>query len=147
MEVILRENITSLGKVGDVVKVKRGYAQNYLFPKRLAYLASESNKKRLEAERQALEAKEATRLQEAEQLKSKIEAITVSLAKQAGEEEKLYGSVTATDIERALGEKGLSVDRKMIAFGEAIKTLGEHDVHIHVYADVVATLKVNVTAA
>ena len=146
MEVILRENITSLGKVGDVVKVKRGYAQNYLFPKQLAYLASETNKKRLEAERQALEAKEAKRLQEAEQLKAQIEAITVSLAKQAGEEGKLYGSVTATDLEHALTEKGIHVDRKMIAFGEAIKSLGEHEVHVHVYADVVATLKVNVTA-
>jgi large subunit ribosomal protein L9 len=146
MEVILRENVTSLGKVGDVVKVKRGYAQNYLLPQRLAYLATGANKKRLEAERQALEAKEATRLQEAEQLKAKIEVVTVSVAKQAGEEDKLYGSVTATDIEHALAEKDVSVDRKMVAFGEAIKTLGEHEVHIHVYADVVATLKVIVTA-
>jgi len=146
MEVILRENVTALGKVGEVVKVKRGYAQNYLLPKRLAYLATDANKKRLEAERQALESKEATRLQEAEQLKAKLEAVTVNVAKQAGEEDKLYGSVTATDIEHALAEKDLSVDRKAVAFGEAIKTLGEHEVHIHVYAEVVATLKVNVTA-
>lgn len=147
MEVILRENITSLGKVGDVVKVKKGYAQNYLLPNRLAYLATDTNKKRLEAERQALEAKEAKRLQEAELMKSKIEAVTVSMAKQVGEEDKLYGSVTAADIEKALAQQDIPVDRKMIAFGEAIKTVGEHEVHIHVYADVVATLKVNVTAA
>ena len=147
MEVILRENISTLGKVGEVVKVKKGFARNFLFPQRLAYLASTANKKRLEAERHALEAKESERHQEAEALAKRIESLPFNIAKQIGEEDKLYGSVSAGDIESGLAEQGVKIDKKMVAFGEAIKTAGEHEVHIHVHAEVVATLKVTVVPA
>ncbi len=144
MEVILRESIAALGQVGDIVKVKAGYARNYLIPKRLAYLASEANKKRLEAERSALEAKQATQKTEAEKLVAQIEAVALTVQKEAGEEDKLYGSVTSHDIEEALKKEGVTVDRKMINFSESIRSLGEHTVEVRVYAGVSATCKVSV---
>ena len=146
MEVILRENISSLGKVGNIVKVKNGYARNYLFPKRLAYLATGANRTRIEKERQALEAKESARHGDAAALAQKIEAVTLSIAKQVGEEDKLYGSVSASDIAEALEKQGVEIDRKMVAFGEAIKTTGEHTVHIHIHAEVTANCKLTVVA-
>lgn len=147
MEVILRENISSLGQVGDVVKVKDGYARNYLLPKRLAYLANEANKKRFEAERRVLEAKQLEQRAAAGLLTEKINAVTVTIAKQAGEEDKLYGSVNAGDIVAALEKEGVHVDRKMISFGDVIKALGDYTVEIHLYADVVASCKVHVVRA
>lgn len=147
MEVILRESIAALGQVGDIVKVKAGYARNYLIPKRLAYLASEANKKRLEAERSALEVKQAAQKTEAEKLVAQIEAVALTIQKESGEEDKLYGSVTAHDIEDALLKEGVTVDRKMINFSESIRSLGEHAVEVRVYAGVTATCKVTVVKA
>ncbi len=144
MEIILRENITSLGNVGDVVKVKDGYALNFLLPKRLAYVASEANKKRFEAERKILEAKQAEQREAAQKLSDRITQLTIKIAKQADEGDKLYGSVNAHDVADVLEKEGLHVDRKMISFTDPIKALGDYTVEIHLYADVVATLKVQV---
>ncbi len=147
MEVILRENIAALGEVGEIVKVKSGYARNYLIPNRLAYMATEGNKKRLEAERAALEAKQAQQKAEAEALAKQIEALTLSITKEAGEEDKLYGSVTTADVEEVIQQQGVKVDRKMISFSDAIRTLGEHPVDVRVYSGVVAKCKINVVKA
>ena len=144
MEVILRESITALGSVGDVVKVKPGYARNYLIPKRLAYQATEANKKRIEAERAALEAKEAKHRSTAEEFVAKIEALTLTITKEAGEEDKLFGSVTAADVDACLKQEGIEIDRKMINFSESIRTLGEHSVEISVYAGVTAKCQIQV---
>lgn len=144
MEVILRENIASLGKVGQVIKVKDGYARNYLLPQRLAYQASEANRKHFETERKKLEAQQAEKRSVAVALSEKIQALTLTINKQAGEEDKLYGSVNAGDIAAALHEAGVEVDRRMITFANVIKTLGEHHVEIHLYSDVVARLSVHV---
>lgn len=144
MEVILRESIAALGKVGDVVKVKKGYASNYLIPKRLAYTATEANKKRLELEREALEAKQTDQRAVAEKLAEKIEALSLTISKEATEEGKLYGSVTAADIDHALEKEGIQVDRKMITFHEIIRTIGEHEVEIRVYEGLAAKCRVTV---
>lgn len=142
MEVILRENITALGKIGDIVRVKDGYARNFLFPQRLAYQASEANKKRLEAERKALEAKEDGLRSQAEQLAEQIERVVVTITKEVSEEDKLYGSVTASDIADELEKQGVTVDRRTVSLGNPIKTTGEHEVKIRIHADVAAKCKV-----
>lgn len=147
MEVILRENIAALGEVGDVVKVKDGYARNYLIPKRFAYIANETNRKRLEAEREALEAKQVRQKDTAHRLAAQIEALIVAIAKEAGEEDKLFGSVTAADVERALHKEGVTVDRKMITFHDPIRTLGDYVVDVRVYAGIVAKLRISVVKA
>ena len=144
MEVILRESIASLGNVGEIVKVKTGYARNYLIPKRLAYQATDANRKRLEAERAALEAKETQHHEAAAALAAKVEAVTLSIAKEAGEEDKLFGSVTSSDVDEALKKEGIEIDRKMITFHEAIRTLGEHEVEVRVHAGVSAKCKLQV---
>lgn len=147
MEVILREAVDALGRVGDVVNVKPGYARNFLIPNRLAYVANAANKKRLEVERHALEAKQATQRSEAEQIAEKIQAVTLTISKEAGEENKLYGSVTAHDVAVGLAEAGITVDRKKIDFSDAIRSLGEFEVDIRINSGVTAKCKLNVVKA
>lgn len=144
MEVILRENISSLGQVGDLVRVKDGYARNFLLPKRLAYMATEANKKRFEAERKMLEIKQAEKREAAQKIADKISTLTVTITKQAGEEDKLYGSVNAGDITDVLEKEGIHIDRKMVSFSHPIKVLGDHTVDIHLHSDVVTPCKVHI---
>jgi large subunit ribosomal protein L9 len=144
MEIVLREDIAALGKVGDVVKVRDGYARNYLLPKRMAYLATAGNKRRLEDERKRLEEKQEEKKQAARVLAKKIEALTLEIAKQVGDEDKLYGSVTAHDIDKALEEEGIQIDRKSISFGKAIKALGDYQVEVCLHSDVIAKCSIKV---
>lgn len=147
MQVILQDNIDNLGKVGDIVKVKPGYARNYLIPRGLAAEASTRNVSQLEHQKRAAEAKKGKIKAEAEKLAKSFEAAKLVLPRQVGEEDKLFGSVTTMDIEAGLRALGLAVDRRSIHLPEPIKTLGLHEVTIKVHPEVTAKVRVNVTKA
>ncbi|HLQ23484.1 MAG TPA: 50S ribosomal protein L9, partial [Gemmatimonadales bacterium] len=112
MEVILREDVKSLGKAGELVRVRPGYARNFLLPKGLAYEASEGNKKRIAAETRARTTRVEAEKNEAQGFAAKLAAVTVTLTGKAGEEGKLFGSVTAPDIADPLAQQGLEIDRR-----------------------------------
>lgn len=147
MQVILQENIDNLGKVGDIVKVKPGYARNYLLPRGLAAEASTRNVARLEHQKRAADARRNKIKNEAEKLAKAIEGAKLVLPRQVGEEDKLFGSVTTMDIEEALRAQGIAVSRKQIHLSEPIKALGLHEVPVKVHPEVTATVRVNVTKA
>jgi len=147
MNVILTENVKGLGNMGDVVKVKPGYARNFLVPNKLAVEASDRNLKELEHHRRQLSRKAEKLSQEAAVVKGRIEALECVLAHRAGEEGKLFGSVTSMEIEAALAAKGIEIDRRKILLSQPIKSLGTHEVEIKLNAGVSATLKVSVVNA
>ncbi|NJC88943.1 MAG: 50S ribosomal protein L9 [Desulfuromonas sp.] len=147
MNVILTENVKGLGNMGDVVKVKPGYARNFLVPNKLAVEASTRNLNELEHHRRQLTRKAEKLSQEASVLKGRIEALECVLAHRAGDEGKLFGSVTSMEIEAALAAKGVEIDRRKILLEQPIKSLGSHEVEIKLNAGGSATLKVNVTKA
>ena len=136
MEIILREDIEKLGTRGQVVKVAAGYARNYLLPKRLAVTATESNKKIVEQERQGHLRREAKLKNEAEDLAKILGGVTVTIAQKAGENDQLFGSVTAKDITEALEKQNFSIDRRKIHLDEPIKQLGEHKVTVRLHREV-----------
>jgi large subunit ribosomal protein L9 len=136
MEIILREDVQNLGKTGEVVKVKDGYARNYLLPKGFAYLATEANKKRITFEAERLVRQRAAERTAAEADAGKLAGVRLTFAVKVGEEEKLYGSVTASDIQRRLEEQGLHVDKRKIDLPEPIRDLGEFSVGIKIHPDV-----------
>ena len=144
--VILRENVDGLGTIGDVVSVKAGYARNFLLPKGLASVADSRNVKELEHQKRQLARKLEKVTKDAEGVKARIEKVTCEFTQRAGEEGKLFGSVTSMDLEAKLQEAGIEISRKKIQLAEPIKTLGEHTVQIKLDAGVVADLKVVVTA-
>jgi large subunit ribosomal protein L9 len=144
--VILRENIDGLGIIGDIITVKAGYARNYLLPKNLVSVANERNVKELEHQKRQLARKLGKATKDAEGVKARIEKVICEFTQRAGEEGKLFGSVTSMDIEAKLREAGIEIDRKKIHLGEPIKSLGEHIVSIKLDAGVVAELKVVVNA-
>lgn len=145
MEVILREDIETLGARGQVVKVAAGYARNFLLPKRLAVPATEANKKIVEQERQAALRREAKEKGAAEELAKLLATVTLATTQKAGEQDVLFGSVTAKDIHEMLERAGYTIDRRKIQLEAPIKTLGEHKIAIRLFKDVVAqvTLQVN----
>jgi len=145
MEVILREDIESLGSRGQVVKVAAGYARNFLLPKRLAVAATDSNRKIVEQEKQAHLRKEAKLTGEAQELAKLVGAVTIEVKRKAGENDQLFGSVTAGDIADALAAQKYSIERRKIQLDEPIRTLGEHKVAIRLHRDVTAEITVNVT--
>ena len=147
MNVILTENVKGLGNMGDVVKVKPGYARNFLLPNKLAVEASTRNLSELEHHRRQLARKAEKLSQEAAAVKGRIEALEIVLAHRAGEEGKLFGSVTTMEIEAELAAKGVAIDRRKILLDQPIKSLGTHEVEIKLNAGVSATLKVRVIAA
>ena len=144
MEVILREDIDRLGSRGDVVKVAAGYARNFLLPKKLAVAATDSNKKIVEQERQAHLRKEAKFKTEAEDLSKLLAGATVTIAQKAGENDQLFGSVTAKDVAEALEQKNFTIDRRKIQLDEPIKQLGEHKVNVRLHKEVTTEITVNV---
>jgi large subunit ribosomal protein L9 len=146
MDVILREDVKSLGKAGEMVRVKPGYARNFLLPRGLAFEATEGNKKRIAAEAKARETRLAGEKAAASALAAKLGAATVALKGKAGEEGKLFGSITAQDIADGLAAKGLEVDRRRIELEHPIKTLGFHSVAVRLHPEVHAEVKVNVVA-
>jgi large subunit ribosomal protein L9 len=147
MNIILTENVEGLGKIGDQLVVKPGYARNYLVPQGLAVMANLKNLKELEHNKRQLAHKVQKQLQDAEMLKAQIEKINFVFALRAGEEGKLFGSVTSLDIATKLADQGIEVDRKKIVLDDHIKTLGEHAVSIKLTAGIVATINVVVNAA
>ena len=136
MDVILRQAIENLGNPGDVVTVKPGYARNFLLPRGLAYEATPGNLKRIAAERQRLEAAESTRRDSARELAKRIEEVSLTFSARVGEEGKLFGSITATDIAHQLEAQGVQVEKRQIDLHEPIKTLGVFRVPIRLHADV-----------
>ncbi|HEY8105422.1 MAG TPA: 50S ribosomal protein L9 [Gemmatimonadales bacterium] len=146
IEVILREDVKSLGKAGEMVRVRPGYARNFLLPKGLAYEASEGNKKRIAAETRA----RTTRLEadkvEAQAFAARLAAANVTLTGKAGEEGKLFGSVTAQDVADALAKQQIQVDRRRIELEHPIKTLGSHAVVVRLHPEVHAEVRVQVVA-
>ena len=144
MEIILREDVDKLGARGQVVKVASGYARNFLLPKRLAVAATEANKKIVEQERQAHLRKEAKLKNEAEDLGKILAGVSVSIAQKAGENDQLFGSVTAKDIAEALDKQKFTVDRRKILLDEPIRQLGEHKVTVRLHRDVPIEITVNV---
>lgn len=147
IQIVLKDDVEKLGKSGELVKVKPGYARNFLFPRGLAAVATRANVAQVEHEKKAAIARSAKLKGDAETVAKKLEGITLSLTVQAGEGDRLFGSIGTKDIEAALKGKGHEVDRKKIVLAESIKTLGEHNVVIKLGYEVTATVKVVLTKA
>jgi large subunit ribosomal protein L9 len=146
MEVILREHIEKLGHRGQVVKVAPGYARNFLLPKRLAVAATDANKKIVEQEREAYLRREVKVKSEAEDLSKLMSGVTLTIARKAGEEGHLFGSVTAQDIVDALSAQNFTVERRKVQLEEPIKNIGEYKVPVRLHREVTADVIVNVVA-
>ncbi|HET6777289.1 MAG TPA: 50S ribosomal protein L9 [Gemmatimonadales bacterium] len=144
IEVILREDIKTLGRAGEMVRVKPGYARNYLLPQGLAYEATEGNKKRIAAETRVRTARNQAERDQAEREAATLRDVTVSLTSKAGEEGKLFGSITSQDITEALARQGHTVDRRRIELEHPIKTTGVHTVTVRLHPEVHAELRVSV---
>jgi len=144
IEVILREDIKTLGRAGEMVKVKPGYARNYLLPKGLAYEATEGNRKRVAAEGRVRAVRNQAERTEAEQLATTLGQVTLTLSGKAGDEGKLFGSITSQDIADALGRQGYQIDRRKIELDHPIKSTGAHTVSIRLHPEVHAQLGVSV---
>jgi large subunit ribosomal protein L9 len=144
MEVILREEIGKLGRRGDVVKVASGYARNYLLPNRLAVAATEGNKKIVEQERQAHLRRDAKEASDAGDLGKLLGSAEVTITQKAGENDQLFGSVTAADISVALEKQGYTIDRRKVHLEEPIKTLGDFKVSVRLHRDVTVEVPVHV---
>jgi large subunit ribosomal protein L9 len=146
MEVILREHVDNLGRRGDVVKVAEGYARNYLLPRKLALVVTETNRRQIERERQAAEARDAEERSQAEAVAQRISQLEIEIARRVGENETLYGSVTSADVAHALQTKGFEIDKRRIQLPDPIKALGESTIPVKIHRDVVAQLRVKVVA-
>lgn len=144
MQVILQEDVPALGKAGEVVKVSEGHGRNFLLPRKKAVLATPGNLKRLESERQSIENKRAKGREAAQVLAMKISTMTAIIEKQAGEEGKIFGSVSTAEISRILAAQDIEIDRKLIRIKEPLRQLGEHTVEVHLHGDVVASLKIEI---
>jgi large subunit ribosomal protein L9 len=144
MEIILLERVENLGAIGDVVKVKNGFARNYLFPQHKALLATDANKARFERERVAIEARNEKAKAAAEAEGKSIDGATYVLIRQAGETGQLYGSVAARDISDAAYAAGHKIERKHVALNQPIKTIGVHEVTIRLHPEVSFKISINV---
>ncbi|MBN21759.1 MAG: 50S ribosomal protein L9 [Bdellovibrionaceae bacterium] len=142
MLVILKESVANLGKTGDIVKVSAGYARNFLLPQGKVLVANEKNVKELDHHKKILEKKRLAEKADAELLVTKLEAVSVNISRKAGENDKLFGSVTASDIADELSKNEFKVDKKDIKLSEPLRTLGVHPVEIKLLSDVTATVKV-----
>jgi large subunit ribosomal protein L9 len=144
LEVILREDIKTLGKAGEMVRVKPGYARNYLLPQGLAYEATEGNKKRIAAESKARNVKHEAEKKEATALAGSLGALTVTISGKAGEGDRLFGSITASDIADGLAAQGHKIDKRKIELDHPIKSLGAHTVMLRLHPEVQAEIRVSV---
>lgn len=142
MQVILKERLENLGDAGEVVTVKPGYARNFLIPKGLAYEANEANVRRLDRERSRIQQEAAAQLEEARERSASLEEVSVTFTARAGDEGRLFGSITSSDIADKLAEQGVEVDRRQIQLEEPIKALGVFNVPIRLHADVRPEIKV-----
>jgi large subunit ribosomal protein L9 len=142
MEVILRQAVESLGKPGDVVKVSNGYARNYLLPHGVAFEATPGNLKRIQQERERLEAAENERREAAQGLATKLEQVQLTFSARVGEEGKLFGSVTSADVAQQLEAQGFHIEKRQIDLHEPIKALGVYRIPIRLHADVKPEIRV-----
>lgn len=146
MKVILREDVPNLGRSGEVVSVKDGFGRNYLLPRKMAVLANERNIRQLDHEKSVIEARQEKLKTGAQQTAKGLEAVQIRIARKVGEQDKLYGSVTALDVAEALAAKGQKVDRRSIHLTEPIRSVGTFEVEIRLHRDVSAKVKVEVVA-
>ncbi len=144
MQLILRADVDNLGRLGDIVKVKPGYARNYLIPQGLAYPATKSNKNIFEQERKKLQQKMEARRYAAQSLAEKLEQANIVIPVRVGEHNKLHGSVTSAMIAQVLADMGLEVDRRTIELDKPITTLGKHEIPVKLHQDVLTNITVNV---
>lgn len=144
MDVILLERVEKLGQIGEVVKVKPGYARNYLLPQKKALRATEANRARFELQRHQIEANNLKRRQEAEGVSGKVDGMSVVLVRQAGENGQLFGSVSPRDIAEAISAKGVTIDRRQVVLDKPIKALGLFPVRVALHPEVIVTVTANV---
>nr|WP_308726588.1 50S ribosomal protein L9 [Enhygromyxa salina] len=144
LQIILTQDVESLGRAGELVRVKPGYGRNYLLPRGFALLATKSNLAQLEHHRREIAAAQAKVRAEHEAQASQLKEAVVSIPRKVGAEDKMYGSVTTKDIAEALAAQNVMVDRKLIKLPEPIKLVGEHEVEVRFSADVSVSLKVQV---
>jgi large subunit ribosomal protein L9 len=146
MKLILREEVESLGKGGEVVEVKPGYGRNFLLPRGLAVLANPKNVRELDHQKSVASAKAAKLKASAQAVARRLAETPVTLKRKVGEQDKLYGSVTALDVAEALAARGLQLDRRSIDLVDPIKTLGDFEVPVKLHSEVVGKAKVKVEA-
>lgn len=144
MKVILTQDMDSLGLAGEIVEVARGYARNYLIPKKVALEATEDNIKKTETQRKSIDVKRIKLKEDALKVKALLADVVITIAQKAGEEEKLYGSVTSMDIAEGIEKAGITIDRRKILLNKPIKSLGEYSVPIKLHPQVSAPVKVMV---
>ena len=147
VKLILREDVPGLGHAGDIVSAKPGHARNYLLPQGKALLATDGKVREVEHHKAAIAEKVAKQLKDLEAARKKLEKLELSVAAQAGEEGKLFGSVTAMQIAELIAAQGFEIDRRKVELGEPIKEVGEHEVSVRLHREVIAKVKLNVTAA
>jgi large subunit ribosomal protein L9 len=146
MEVILKEDIANLGKIGEVVRVRDGYARNYLLPRGLVLLANKKNLKSFEHQKKIVGEQKQKILRQAQSVADQLATVSLVIAMKVGEEGRLFGSVTSIQIEKGLKAKGLTVDRRKIHLNEPIKVAGDHEVPIRLSSDLTVPLKVSVVS-
>src|SRR4029077_10253110 len=144
MDVILLERVQSLGQIGDVVKVKPGYARNFLLPLKKALRATEANKAKFEAQRAQIEATNLEKRGEAEKIRSRVDGLKVVLIRQAGETGQLFGSVNARDVAEAVTAGGFTIDRRQVILDRPIKVLALHPLRVALHPEVVVSITANV---
>ena len=142
MEIILRQDYEGLGNAGEIVKVKDGYARNFLIPRGVAYIANEANKKRHDADLKQLGLEQARDKKAAEELSEKLKNVSCTITVQVGEEDKLFGSVTSLNIAESLDAQGFTIDKRKILLEEPIKSLGIYSVPVKLHTEVEGTVKV-----
>jgi len=145
MKVILKHDMDALGLEGDTVNVANGYARNYLIPKGFALEANNQNIKMMGLQRKKIEIKRLKAKEDAEKIKAQLADVVINISQKAGEEDKLYGSVTSMDIAAHMEKQGMSIDRRKLSMEKPIKTVGEFDVPIKLYPEVTGSIKVIVS--
>ncbi len=141
MKVILRKNFEQLGKIGDIVEVKNGYALNFLIPRKIVYPAIAGNIRALEEEKKQVAKKQAKELEDAQALSSELEKVSITIPVKVGEEDKIFGSVTTQMISDSLKEKGYDIDKRKIEIDEPIKALGIYSINVKLHSDVTSVVK------
>ena len=144
MKLILRDDVANLGRSGDLVEVRDGYGRNFLLPRKLAVMANEKNIRQLEHDRRVITAHQAKQRAAAGDIAAQLARTEVKIARKVGEQDKLYGSVTALDIADALVSKGVKIDRRAISLPEPIKATGTYEVDVRLHSEVTGKVKVEV---
>ncbi len=142
MDVILRQDVDKVGQAGDMVTVKDGFGRNFLLPRGLAYLATDGNKKRIDAERAQKGKKHAAEVQGHKEIATRLEAVSLTFTMKAGEGDKLFGSVTASDVAERLKAEGFQVDKKAVELEEPLRALGVYKVPVRLHAEVKPEVRV-----